>query len=266
MLYNRSQLEIPREYVIMGRKRTGTVEQNGMDEEEKISLRAILTRLYAEEYGFGEMNKEQIDLEVQERNEGVKPKDRIPSLENYIDERSEWFKKFMDIIIEPGAANKLKDKNGHFRFVKDGQVQWMIEHIISSDDGGYGSTREAFQLGKRMADTGGDIYEMLHQKGEIRRIISQKNRYYKIGIDEVEALRDFVKTAYSEAGCREEDVNEMVEKFDSNFPMVYFEAEESIREIIMELVNCRERKNQIRLKALCEICEDACDKMRTLKY
>ncbi len=248
----------------MGRKRTGTMEQNGVDEEEKISLRAILTRLYAEEYGFEGMSKEKIDLEVQERNEGVKPKDRIPSLENYIDERSKWFKKFMDIIIEPGAANKLRDKNGQFRFVKDGQVHWMIEVIISNDDGGYGSTREAFQLGRQMADIGGDIYERLHQKGEIRRIISQKDRYYKIGTDEVDALRDFVKTAYSEAECREEDVNEMVEKFDSNFPMEYFKAEEDIREIIMELVNCREQKNQIRLEALCEICEDAVSKMRTL--
>lgn len=156
----------------MGKKRTGTVEQNGVDEEEKISLRAILIRLYAEEYGFEGMSKVEIDSEVQGRNEGVKPKDRIPSLENYIDERSKWFKEFMDIIIEPGAANKLRDKNGQFRFVKDGQVHLMIEVIISNDDGGYGSTREAFQLGRHMADIGGDIYEMLHQKGEIRRIIS----------------------------------------------------------------------------------------------
>lgn len=73
-----------------------------------------------------------------------------------------------------------------------------------------------------------------------------------------------MNTAYSEAGCREEDVNEMVEKFDSNFPMMYFKAEEDIREIIMELVKCREQKNQIRLEALCEICEDAVSKMRTL--
>ena len=250
----------------MGRKRTGTMEQNGVDAEEKISLRAILTRLYAEDYGFEGMSKEKIDLEVQERNEGVKPQDRIPSLENYIDERSKWFIKFMDIIIEPGAANKLRDKNGQFRFVNDGQINWMIDAIISNNDGGYGSIREAFQVGRKMADIDGNIYEMLHQKGEIRKIVSQKDRYFKIGRDDVGALRYFVETAYSEAGCSEEDVNEMVEKFDSNFPIEYFEAEENISDIIKELVNCLEQKNQKKLKALCEICEDAVYKMRALKY
>ena len=179
----------------MGRKRTGTVEQNRVDEEEKISLRAILTRLYAEEYRFEGMSKEEIDFVVQERNENLKPKDRIPSLENYIDERSEWFKKFMDIIIEPGAANKLRDKNGQFRFVKGGHVHSNIDAIISKDDGGYGSIRESFQLGRKMVDIGGDIYEMLHQKGELRKIVSQKDRYFKIGTAEVGALRCFVETA-----------------------------------------------------------------------
>ena len=249
----------------MGRKRTGTVEQNGADEKEKISLRAILIQLYAEEYGFEGMSKEQIDCKVQERNEGVKPKDRIPSLENYIDERSKWFIKFMDTIIEPGAANKLRDKNGQFRFAKGGHVHLNIDAIISKDDGGYGSIRESFQLGRKMVDIGGDIYEMLHrQKGELRKIVSQKDRYFKIGTDEVGALRYFVEPAYSEAGCSEEDVNEMVEKFNSNFPIEYFEAEEDIREIIMKLVSCLEQKNQKKLKALCEICEDAVSKMRTL--
>lgn len=248
----------------MGRKRTGTMEQNRVDEEEKISLRAILTQLYAKEYELGGMNKEKIDLEIQERNERLEPKDRIPSLENYIDERSKWFIKFMDTIIEPGAANKLRDKNGQFRFVNDGQINWMIDAIINKNDGGYGSIREAFQVGKKMADIGGDIYEMLHQKGEIRKIVSRKDRYFKIGTDEVGALRYFVETAYSEAGCSEEDVNEMVEKFNFNFPIEYFEAEEDIKEIIMKLVSCLEQKNQKKLKALCEICEDAVSKMRTL--
>lgn len=140
----------------------------------------------------------------------------------------------------------------------------MIDAIINKNDGGYGSIREAFQVGRKMADIGGDIYEMLHQKGEIRKIVSQKDRYFKIGTAEVGALRYFVETAYSEAGCSEEDVNEMVEKFNSNFPIEYFEAEEDIREIIMKLVNCLEQKNQKKLKALCEICEDAVSKMRTL--
>lgn len=248
----------------MGRKRTGTMEQNRVDEEEKISLRAILIQLYLKEYRIKETNRAKIDLEVQKRNVSLEPKDRIPSLENYIDERSKWFIKFMDTIIEPGAANKLRDKNGQFRFVNDGQINWMIDAIISNNDGGYGSIREAFQVGRKMADIGGDIYEMLHQKGEIRKIVSRKDRYFKIGTAEVGALRYFVETAYSEAGCREEDVNEMVEKFNSNFPIEYFEAEEDIREIIMKLVNCLEQKNQKKLMALCEICEDAVSKMRTL--
>lgn len=248
----------------MGRKRTGTVEQNEVDEEEKISLRAILIQLYLEEYCIEETNRAKIELEVQKRNESLKPKNRIPSLDNYIDERSKWFIKFMDTIIEPGAANKLRDKNGQFRFVNDGQINWMIDAIISNNDGGYGSIREAFQVGRKMADIGGDIYEMLHQKGEIRKIVSRKDRYFKIGTAEVGALRCFVETAYSEAGCSEEDVNEMVEKFNSNFPIEYFEAEEDIREIIMKLVSYLEQKNQKKLKALCEICEDAVGKMRTL--
>jgi len=254
----------------MDKEKDGTMEHNGGDSEKRISLRGILTQLYEKEYEFEGMSKEEIDAKVQECNEIAKQKDRVPSLENYIDERSEWFIKFMDIIIESGAANKLKDRNGRFRFVKDGQVQWMIEAIIDENHGGYGSIRKLFKLEKKESDVhkedpGNTVYEALHKK-KIRSIVSQENQYYEIGADEVEALRDFVEIAYTEAGCEEEEINSMVAKFDSNFPIAYFNAEEHIREIVKELVECRKQKSHKRLEAIAEICEKAFSEIYALKY
>lgn len=181
-------------------KLTGTLEQG----ERKLSFNEILAELYYEQYELIGLSEEEIDIKIYETNDGLKEnsKDLIPSIENFIHERRKWFIKIINSLIEDDAYKITRKKGKPFVFTESSDIKDFLQTILSNN-----------------------IYYQ-----PLRKNIFQK-KYFAIAEEDIDILRGWIIVLYTEAGYKDEELQEIINKFDSKFSLEFRKMQKELYEL-----------------------------------